>query len=133
MRLLSATLQNFRHRYVATLFVQLLDLTYTQLDGLRATIPSIVSPLANSGGNRAAMFAETREVALRSTSRLHTFRDNWSSDETQDLLKKGKESLQNNSDLSKAVDVSKWGWGEDSDEEKWKVPCDTQQLSTEMI
>lgn len=63
------------------------------------------------------MLAETKEAAVHSTSRLHTFRDTWNSGETQDLLKKSKDSLQADADLSKAVNVPRWSWGEDDDEE----------------
>ncbi|CZT16253.1 uncharacterized protein RCC_02095 [Ramularia collo-cygni] len=88
-----------------------------QIDGLRATIPSIVSPLASTASDKATLFAATKDAALQSTSRLHTFRDDWNSQEIQNLFKEGKESLQKDTDLSKAGDVPKWGWGEVKDEQ----------------
>lgn len=94
------------------------SLTSAQLDSLRATIPSIVSPLTRSVGDKALLSGEIRKAAIHSNSGLEAFRAQWTSAETRDLLKKGKESLQKDADLSKAADVSRWGWRVEEDNEK---------------
>lgn len=56
------------------------------------------------------MFAEVKKAALQTTQDLQTFRENWQSDETQDLLAKSRESLQRDGNLAKANKVAKYGW-----------------------
>lgn len=94
------------------------SLTSAQLDSLRATIPSIVSPLTRAVGDKALLSHEIRKAAIQANSGLEAFRAQWTSAETRDLLKKGKESLQKDADLSKAADVSRWGWRVEEDNEK---------------
>ena len=56
------------------------------------------------------MFAEVRKSTLRSTGDLKTFREQWSSEQTQQLFARSKQSLEKDGDLTKSLDVAKWGW-----------------------
>ena len=59
------------------------------------------------------MFAEVRKSALRSTEDLKTFRDQWNLEQTQQLYARSKQSLEKDGDLTKSLDVPKWGWSSD--------------------
>jgi hypothetical protein len=61
-------------------------------------------------GGRAEMFAEVRKSALRSTEELKTFREQWNSEQTQQLFARSTQSLEKDGDLTKSLDVAKWGW-----------------------
>jgi hypothetical protein len=56
------------------------------------------------------MFAEVRKSALRSTEELKTFREQWNSEQTQQLFARSTQSLEKDGDLTKSLDVAKWGW-----------------------
>jgi len=56
------------------------------------------------------MFAEIKKVALQSTTDLKTFRNDWTSEQTQQLLERGRESLQKDGELRKADEVARYGW-----------------------
>lgn len=85
-------------------------LTLCQLDGLRTTMPSLVAPLIRPNESKAQMYAEIKKAAVQSTDGLKTFRTDWTSEETQQLLERSKESLRKDGDLSKANDVAHYGW-----------------------
>lgn len=75
-------------------FVDLIiSLTIWQLDTLRTTLPSLVAPLARPATSKAQMFAGVRKAAVQSTSDLNRFREEWTSEQTQGLLARGRESL----------------------------------------
>ncbi|SMR48909.1 unnamed protein product [Zymoseptoria tritici ST99CH_1A5] len=86
-----------------------------QIDGLRTCIPSIVSPLTQRGADKTQRFAQLRAAAVGTSTDLQTFKQDWSSEQTQSLLQRSKDSLQKNPDLNKAVEVPMWGWGEDGE------------------
>ncbi|KAK4547796.1 hypothetical protein LTR36_000754 [Oleoguttula mirabilis] len=84
-----------------------------QLDGLRSSIPSLVTPLLRPNASKAHMFAEVAKSAVQSTDDLKAFRDNWTSGQTQQILARSKESLDGDGDLSKADGVARYGWARD--------------------
>lgn len=59
------------------------------------------------------MFAEVRKSALQSTNDLRVFREQLTSEQTQQLFARSKQSLERDGDLAKSVDVAKWGWSSD--------------------
>ncbi|KAK5128412.1 hypothetical protein LTR85_003080 [Meristemomyces frigidus] len=81
-----------------------------QLDGLRSSIPSLVAPLLRPNASKEHMFAEIKKSALQSTNGLKAFRDDWTSEQTQQLLARSKESLERDGDLSRADGVARYGW-----------------------
>ena len=62
--------------------------------------------------SQAQMFADIRKLALQSQDNITTFREQWSSEQTQQLFARSRESLEKDSDLSKSRDVAKYGWSE---------------------
>lgn len=58
------------------------------------------------------LFAEIKSAAVTATTELKDFRDNWTSEQTQGLLARSKESEQKDGDLSKASAVPRYGWYE---------------------
>ncbi|KAK3070715.1 hypothetical protein LTR53_009968 [Teratosphaeriaceae sp. CCFEE 6253] len=86
-----------------------------QLDGLRSTLPSLVAPLLRSDISKPEMFASIKKVAIGSASDLRAFREDFTSDRTQGLLARSKESLQKDGDLSKANEVARYGWLKDDE------------------
>lgn len=92
-------------------------LTSLQLDTLRSTVPTLVSPLIKPQTSKAQMFAEVKKSAVTTTSQLSAFRDDWNSEQTQQILTKAQESEQKDPDLSKAEEVARFGWNEDYEKE----------------
>ncbi|EMC93058.1 hypothetical protein BAUCODRAFT_151429 [Baudoinia panamericana UAMH 10762] len=84
-----------------------------QLDGLRSVLPTIVAPLLQKDASQGGMFASVKKAALQSTDDLDRFRKEWSSDQTQQLLTRSNESVKEDGDLSRAADISKYGWAQD--------------------
>ena len=58
------------------------------------------------------MFAEVKKTAVTSTSQLTAFRDDWNSEQTQQIFAKAQESEQEDQDLSKAQEIAAFGWAE---------------------
>lgn len=92
-------------------------LTSLQLDTLRSTVPTLVSPLIKPQTSKAQMFAEVKKSAVTTTGQLTAFRDNWNSEQTQQIFAKAQESEQKDSDLSKAEEVARFGWSEKAEKE----------------
>lgn len=63
------------------------------------------------------MFAEVKKSAVTTTGHLTAFRDNWNSEQTQQIFAKAQESEQKDSDLSKAEEVARFGWSEKAEKE----------------
>jgi hypothetical protein len=102
-----------RHPFTATTNTTSSNpLTTIQLDALRATIPNLVSPLIKPQSSKAHMFAEVKKTAVTSTSQLTAFRDDWNSEQTQQIFTKAQASEQKDRDLSKAQEVAAFGWAE---------------------
>ena len=89
-------------------------LTSLQLDTLRSTVPMLVSPLIKPQTSKAQMFAEVKKSAVTNTSQLSAFRDDWNSEQTQQIFTKAQESEQKDPDLSKAEEVARFGWNEEN-------------------
>jgi hypothetical protein len=63
------------------------------------------------------MFAQVKKSAVTTTSQLAAFREDWNSEQTQQILAKAQESEQKDPDLSKAEDVARFGWIKDYEKE----------------
>ena len=83
---------------------------HLQLENLRSAVPSIVAPLVRPATSKAQLFADVRKSAIQSTDDLKTFREQWTSEQTQQLFARSRQSLEKDGDLSKAVDVARYGW-----------------------
>ena len=88
-----------------------------QLDTLRSTVPTLVSPLTQPQTSKAQMFAKVKKSAVTTTSQLSAFRDNWNSEQTQQILTKAHESQQKDPDLSKAEEIARFGWNDEPEKE----------------
>ena len=84
-----------------------------QLQGLRATLPSLVDPLLRRDDSKARMFANAKKSAVKSRSNLNAFRTAWTSQQMQEILLRSKESYEKDRDLGKAKEVAKDGWATD--------------------
>ncbi|KAL1589110.1 hypothetical protein WHR41_01959 [Cladosporium halotolerans] len=84
----------------------------TQLDALRSTLPNLVSPLIKPQTSKAQLFADIKKSATTSTNQLASFRNDWNSEQTQQLLSKSRESEQKDPDMSKGQEVAAFGWSE---------------------
>lgn len=60
--------------------------------------------------NKPQAFAEIKKSAVGATDDMNKFRANWTSERTQELLNRSKESFAKDSDLTKANQVARWGW-----------------------
>lgn len=60
--------------------------------------------------SKALMFAEIKKSTMQSLGDLKTFRESWTSEATQDVFARSRESLQKDRDLSKAHEVARYGW-----------------------
>lgn len=58
------------------------------------------------------MFASIRKAAVTTTDDMKALRDKWSSEQTQQLFAKARESERADADLSKAWDLPRYGWAE---------------------
>lgn len=58
------------------------------------------------------MFADIKKFALHSTNSIKAFREDWKSEQTQQLFARSKDNFEKNGDLSKAGDVARYGWDE---------------------
>jgi len=58
------------------------------------------------------MFAEVKKTAVTSTSQLTAFRNDWNSEQTQQIFTKAQESEQKDQDMSKAQEVAAFGWAD---------------------
>ena len=83
---------------------------HLQLDNLRSTIPSLVTPLVRPATSKVQLFADVRKSAIQSTDDLKAFREQWTSEQTQQLFARCKQSAEKDGDLSKSLYVSKYGW-----------------------
>jgi hypothetical protein len=63
------------------------------------------------------MFAEVKKTAVTSTSQLTAFRDDWNSEQTQQIFTQAQESERKDQDLSKAQSVASFGWAQRTETE----------------
>ena len=81
-----------------------------KLDSLRSTLPNLVSPLIKPQTSKAQLFADIKAAATASTGQLSTFRNDWNSEKTQQMITKARESEKKDPDLSKGQGVANFGW-----------------------
>jgi hypothetical protein len=62
--------------------------------------------------SKAQLFAQVKKSAVTTTSQLAAFREDWNSEQTQNILAKAQESQQKDPDLSKSEGVPRFGWSE---------------------
>ncbi|PIA97105.1 hypothetical protein CB0940_06339 [Cercospora beticola] len=86
-----------------------------QIDDMRRTIPSIVGPMAKPAKDKAQLFVQIKSAAVRSVDDVQALRNNWSSEQTQSILNRSQQSLEKDSDLSKAGTVPRYGWTQDTE------------------
>lgn len=80
-----------------------------QIDGLRSTISSLVTPLSRPQTSKAQLFATVRKSAVQSTDDLKAFRESWTAEQMQELFDRSRASLEKDGDLSKAREVARYG------------------------
>jgi hypothetical protein len=91
-------------------YVCFMEAKRRQLDSLRGALPSLVVPLLQRDVTKVEMFARVKKSAVQATSRLGSFRESWTSEQTQQSLERSKASLEKDGNLNKAIDVPRWGW-----------------------
>jgi hypothetical protein len=79
---------------------------------MRSTLPNLVQPLAKSQPSKAQLFAEIKKAAVTSTGQLKTFREDWSSEQTQQVFARARDSESKDGDLSARFGVPEFGWSE---------------------
>lgn len=77
---------------------------------LRATIPSLISPLARPNTTKAEAFGSLKKAAVAAVTDVKAFRSQWSSQATQEILAKAKGSESHDHDLSAGKDIPVYGW-----------------------
>jgi hypothetical protein len=56
------------------------------------------------------MFAEIKGAAVQSTLSVKQLREEWLSEQTQQLFSRARESKERDGDLGRATEVARWGW-----------------------
>lgn len=79
---------------------------------LRATIPSLISPLARPNTTKAEAFGALKKSAVAAVTDVKAFRSQWSSQQTQQILARAKDSESQDHDLSAGRDIPVYGWTE---------------------
>lgn len=69
-----------------------------------------MSPLIKAHTSKAELFAEIKSTATESTGQLATFRNDWNSEKTEQIISKARESERKDPDLSKGQEVANFGW-----------------------
>jgi hypothetical protein len=88
-------------------------LTHVQVDALRLTVPSIVAPLSQRGQDKAQLFANIKTAAVGAVDSVQALRQDWTSEQTQEIFSVTRASLEKDGDLSKASEVPRYGWTEE--------------------
>lgn len=83
-----------------------------QITALRATIPSLIRPLARPNTTKQEAFNGLKKAAIGATTDVGSFRTQWEGQQTREILEKAKKSRSKNSDLSAGNDVPVFGWTE---------------------
>nr|OQO15855.1 hypothetical protein B0A51_15275 [Rachicladosporium sp. CCFEE 5018] len=81
-----------------------------QVDSLRSLLPSLIAPLTRAQSSKVQTFAELKKAAVSATTDLQTLRQTWTSERTQEVFAKAKESESSNDDLSREAEVTQYGW-----------------------
>jgi hypothetical protein len=93
-----------------TFYLHLLADHIIQLDDLRLTIPRVVEPLYSPP--TPSTFRALKDNLVTSQDGIKEFRKQWQAKETQQVFEYGRQSLKRNGDMSKSVEVDKYGWVE---------------------
>ena len=70
----------------------------------------LVAPLIQPTTSKAQMFVDVKKSAWHATDSIKTFRDDWISEQTQQLFVRSKHSNDQNGDLTRAGEVAEYGW-----------------------
>lgn len=75
----------------------------------------MIEPMARPvpGKDKARLVLQMKTAAVQAVDEVQALRNNWNSEKTQALIIKSRESFQKDGDLSKAADISRYGWAED--------------------
>lgn len=75
----------------------------------------MIEPMARPvpGKDKARLVLQMKTAAVQAVDEVQALRNNWNSEKTQALISKSRESFQKDGDLSKAADISRYGWAED--------------------
>lgn len=66
------------------------------------------------GKDKARLVVQMKTAAVQAVDEVQALRNNWNSEQTQALIAKSRESFRKDGDLSKAADISRYGWAEDA-------------------
>ena len=72
-----------------------------------------MQPLIRRPAGNAQLFAEVRKSTEQSHENVKAFREHWTSEQTQQLFARCKQSFEQDGDLTKSLDVARWGWASD--------------------
>ncbi|KAF2097022.1 hypothetical protein NA57DRAFT_57631 [Rhizodiscina lignyota] len=81
-----------------------------QLDALRFVIPTITASAVNQGTSRTTYFKQFSVTAIGGSEQLEKFKRDWRDKSTQEIFDKAKTRREEDSNLSMAVGVPKYGW-----------------------
>lgn len=65
--------------------------------------------------DKAQLFVQVKTAAVQAMNDIQELRSSWTSQESQEMIIKSRESLQKDSDLSKAANIPHYGWTEDAE------------------
>ncbi|KAF2086581.1 hypothetical protein K490DRAFT_43612 [Saccharata proteae CBS 121410] len=89
-----------------------------QLDELRMTIPSLITPLRTYHESPESLHRDFKHTVIAAHRRLNNFGKTWKSEATQEILARARESRQTDPDLSPGANVPRYGWVDTVAEEK---------------
>jgi hypothetical protein len=70
----------------------------------------ILSPLQTPPKNNTALYVAYKQAAVRSSTDLENFRNEWQNPEMQSILQHTKQSFAADADLSVGAQVPRYGW-----------------------
>lgn len=77
---------------------------------LRATIPSLIRPLTRPNTTKVEAFNGAKKAAVTAVTDVKSFRSQWRSQQTQQILAKARDSESRDHDLSAGKDIPVYGW-----------------------
>nr|POF03798.1 hypothetical protein CFP56_21554 [Quercus suber] len=89
-----------------------------QIDNMRSTIPSIISPLFQPSSTKAVMFIDLKKAAVQATDDLKRFRQTWKDENAQSYFRRATESLEKDSNLEVAKTLPRYGWLDEEEDSK---------------
>ena len=70
----------------------------------------MIEPLTRPSQSNSHKVANVAKAAKQCNENLSTFREQWTSEQTRDVLARSEASVKKDGDLSKGVDVARYGW-----------------------